>query len=803
VWRWWCLAVLLLIFWGVPADAIKTHPQVVIISSYHQGYEWSDKELAGILNSLHRVYPQMDPAIEYLDAKRFPGRDQGERMQIYLNGKYRGKKVDLVVALDNPALDLVIKYRQELFTGVPLVFGGINNFSPALLQGRQKVTGVAEVLDYAGTLDLALSLHHTAKEVLVIHDFTSTGLAEAQEMEKVARALKRRVMVNFTPPATFQEILEQLRSLPPGSIGLITGLATDRQGVSLGLAESTRLLATAAVPLYALHETRLGHGIVGGDLLEGHEHGRKVGELALKVLAGENPSQIPVVTKSTARPMFDYLQLKRFRIPLGDLPRGSVVINLPISFYSQNEKWIWGISAITVFLSLVIFILSVNIMRRRRAEQKQQESLNFLQILMDALPNPVFYKDVQGRYLGCNKACEEAWGISREDLIGKTVFDQHPRDLADIYYARDAELLSNPGVQVYETSIAHAPGTRKNVILHKATFSHLDGTLAGIIGVEVDITARKRAEQEVKNLAKFPEENPNPVLRVSPEGIILYANQASKALLGQWGWEVGQPLPGDWRDRILKSLEAACGQEMELTYDGRAYLLTLAPIVDMGYLNIYGVDITARKRAEKRILASLKEKEVLLKEIHHRVKNNLQIISTLLSLQIKHRGTQDLAELFQECQNRIRSMALIHESLYNTEDLASINFRDYLAKLSTRLMAAYGSMARGIKISLDGKDVHLDISQAVPCGLIANELLVNALKHAFPGRDAGEIQISIEDTGGRRVLEVRDNGVGLGSDLVLENPTTFGWMMVKNLAKQVGGGLTVRSNGGTSFRIVF
>jgi PAS domain S-box-containing protein len=334
-----------------------------------------------------------------------------------------------------------------------------------------------------------------------------------------------------------------------------------------------------------------------------------------------------------------------------------------------------------------------------RAEQKQLEYLNFLQTLMDAIPNPIFYKDIEGRYLGCNKACEDAWGISREELIGKTVFDQHPRDLAAIYYARDMELLNRPGVQVYETSMAHTDGTRKDVIIHKATFSHLDGTLAGLIGIQVDITARKRAEE--------------------------------------------------------------------------------------------------------RILSSLQEKEVLLKEIHHRVKNNLQIISTLLALQIKYRRNQDPGELFQDCQNRIRSMALIHESLYSTENLARINFRHYLEKLSARLLASYGSMAQGIKIAMAGTHVHLDVSQAVPCGLIANELLVNSLKHAFPGRKEGEIQVSIEDTAGRRVLEVRDNGVGLGPDFDLENPTTFGWMMVRNLAKQLGGDFMVQSNGGTSTRIVF
>ena len=698
--RWLCLAVFLQIFWVLPASAHTNHPNVVILSSYHQGYEWSDKELAGLLDRLHQDYPLMDPAIEYLDAKRFPGQAQAERMKRYLAGKYRGRKVDLVILLDNPALNLALHYRQELFPGVPLVFAGINDFSPALLMGQQKVTGVAEVQDIAGTLNLALSLHPGAKEVLVIHDYTSTGLAARREVEILLPAFERRVKVSLTPPATFQEILEQVKSLPPGSIGLIMGFATDRRGVSLSQSESTRLLTAAGVPFYALTEPRLGHGIVGGVLLGGHEHGRRAGEIALKVLAGEDPARIPVDTNPTAKPMFDYLQLARFGIPLGALPGGSLVINRPVSFYSQNKQWIWGVSATVVFLSLVIFILSTNIMRRRWAEKALLASETSLRSVIDCTGEAILTVDRNRVITAFNPAFTRMLGYSAAEVLGQSVSLIHP----------SPESFQKFGEMAYP-AIAATGSWRGEYHLKKK-----DGTL---IPTEMSLTPQRL-----------------------PDGTLI------------------------------------------------------------GYIGA-NRDISERLRAEQQILASLQEKEVLLKEIHHRVKNNLQIISTLLALQVKYRRNQDPAELFQDCQNRIRSMALIHESLYSTENLARINFRHYLEKLSARLLAAYGSMAQGIKIAMAGTDVHLDVSQAVPCGLIANELLVNSLKHAFPGRKEGEIQVSIEDTAGRRVLEVRDNGVGLGADFDLENPSTFGWMMVRNLAKQLGGDLTVQSNGGTSSRIVF
>ena len=215
-------------------------------------------------------------------------------------------------------------------------------------------------------------------------------------------------------------------------------------------------------------------------------------------------------------------------------------------------------------------------------------------------------------------------------------------------------------------------------------------------------------------------------------------------------------------------------------------------------------DVTGRKKAEDQIRTSLQEKEVLLKEIHHRVKNNMQIISTILSLQGKYSRGRDPQELLQDCKNRIRSMALIHESLYGTGNLSNIDFFEYLKRLTRSVADSHGAMELGVKVTVSGDSLILDIGRAVPCGLIANELLVNCLKHAFPDKGGGEIQVHLEMQGDRqRVLEVKDNGVGLDPDFTLEGSDTFGLLIINNLVKQIGGQITVKSNGGTSFRIVF
>ena len=221
-----------------------------------------------------------------------------------------------------------------------------------------------------------------------------------------------------------------------------------------------------------------------------------------------------------------------------------------------------------------------------------------------------------------------------------------------------------------------------------------------------------------------------------------------------------------------------------------------------GVLGVYE-DITELKAKEDQLRASLQEKEVMLKEIHHRVKNNMQMISTLFDLQLRYAGDQDPPTLFRDCQNRIRSMALIHESLYHTDTLSSINFRQYLQKLVNRLLTSFGSSVQGIKATVTGAELHLGINQAVPAGLVASELIMNCLKHAFPGQRAGSIEITVGMNNGHRQVEIRDDGIGLGRDFSPENFNSFGWLMISNLMKQLEGTINVVSEGGTTCRMIF
>jgi PAS domain S-box-containing protein len=216
------------------------------------------------------------------------------------------------------------------------------------------------------------------------------------------------------------------------------------------------------------------------------------------------------------------------------------------------------------------------------------------------------------------------------------------------------------------------------------------------------------------------------------------------------------------------------------------------------------VDAMERKRAEERIKSSLAEKEVLLKEIHHRVKNNLQVVSSLLKLQSKAINDEHALEMFKDSQNRVRSMALIHEKLYQTRDLARIDFAAYVKDLAGFLLRSYERGSGRVRIDVEVEDVHLGIDSAIPCGLIINELVSNSLKHAFPGGREGAIKVHLmKDPDGGVRLVTWDDGIGVPADLDFRNTQSLGLQLVNRLTEQLGGTITLRRDRGTVFDIRF
>ena len=223
----------------------------------------------------------------------------------------------------------------------------------------------------------------------------------------------------------------------------------------------------------------------------------------------------------------------------------------------------------------------------------------------------------------------------------------------------------------------------------------------------------------------------------------------------------------------------------------------------MGEISCIAYDITDRKEIDRRILGSLKEKEVLLQEVHHRVKNNLQVISSILNIQSSFVDDERTLQLLEESQRRIKTMSYIHESLYQTADFSSIEFTDYINTLSRNLIQSYAAIDTEVTLHTDFDNIFLNLDQAIPCGLIVNELVSNAMKYAYGGRAKGELFISIKENDGKVTMEVRDNGVGLPENFKYEESESLGIYLVYALVEQLDADIQVESDSGTSFLLTF
>jgi PAS domain S-box-containing protein len=492
-----------------------------------------------------------------------------------------------------------------------------------------------------------------------------------------------------------------------------------------------------------------------------------------------------------------------------------------------NTKWVeinavliqWeGRPATLNFLS--------DITERKRAEEALKESEERYRSLFENSIEGVFTVDLGGHYTSGNKAFEELYGHTMEELLGvsyKRIVV--PEDIDHIFKEYNRMFRTGEPIRSIIYQIVRRDGQRRflegcaNVITR-------EGRVVGFQGIHRDITERKKAEEALQE----SEARYRQLIGLSPDGIavesggqIAFINPAGAEILGGANPEqlIGRSVMDfvhpDYHGIVIERMRqvkeegkaAPANEEKYIRLDGTVIdvEVSASPVVyeSQAATQVFVRNITERKKAEERIEASLKEKEVLLKEIHHRVKNNLQVISSLLKLQSRQVGDERYAEMLNESQNRLKTIALIHEKLYQSEDLARIDFAGYIKSLVRGLFSAYRVEAGRIALRTEVENIRLGVDYAMPCGLIINELLSNSLKHAFPQGKRGEIKIAIRPIAENQVeFVVSDNGVGIPENLDFKNTESLGLRLVTLLAEhQLEGEIKLDRTEGTRFQIRF
>ncbi len=470
---------------------------------------------------------------------------------------------------------------------------------------------------------------------------------------------------------------------------------------------------------------------------------------------------------------------------------------------------------------------------RKRAEEAIQDSLRFQQELLDAVPSPIFYKNANLVYIGGNKAFERYIGLEREQFIGKTVFDIAPADLAKRYDRADRELLKQRGVQIYEGSVVYADGTRHDVIFHKAPFSDSKGNVAGLIGAILDISDRKRAEEALRT----SEAKQSNALQMTQAGHWEYDVDSDRftfndnfyrifrttaAAVGGYQLSSGEyarrflhpddmAMVGIETRAAIEATDANYSRQIEhriLYADGEvghiAVRFFIVKDAQGRTIKTYGVnqDISQSKRAEEEIKRQLQEKETLLQEVHHRIKNNIATIGGILSLSMQKITSPEAVAALQDAIGRVDSMRVLYDKLLLSKDYQDISVKKYVESLTDAVVSLFPDQAR-IRLNQQFADFHLDPKRLFPLGIIINELLTNIMKYAFAGKKSGQIKLSLDKAGRRVTLVIQDNGIGLPDGFAVEGEKGFGLTLVKMLSQQLGGTFAIESHKGTRCTVTF
>ncbi len=469
-----------------------------------------------------------------------------------------------------------------------------------------------------------------------------------------------------------------------------------------------------------------------------------------------------------------------------------------------------------------------DITEQKLAEEARLRSEGRFRLLVENAPDAIFVQ-TEGKFAFVNPAACHLFGAdSAEALLGKPVMDRFHPDFRAIVAERVQTLnLDRKEVPGIEEVYLKLDGTPVDVEV--AAVPLVYGDKDGALVFVRDVTERKRTEaalfeqgRRFKGIYNNTEDAIF-LIRVEPGGRLVYegtnpTHQRRTGLSPEDLWEKTpeEALPPDIAAHVRARYEECLRRNEPIIYEedlalpigGTTWLTQLAPIPGPdGRVNlIAGVsrDITEQKKSEAAIRAADEEKGVLLKEIHHRVKNNMQVISSMLNLQSQETKDPKILEMFRDTQTRIRSMALVHEKLYQSRDLARVDFASYLQSLIVHLFHAYKIDPDRIHHELKMGETSLDINAAIPLGLIVSELVSNALKYAFPEGRNGNIRISLEPApGDRLILGVADDGVGLPAGLDVRKAESLGLQIVNMLVDQLGGRLEVDRKAGTEFRIVF
>ena len=470
-----------------------------------------------------------------------------------------------------------------------------------------------------------------------------------------------------------------------------------------------------------------------------------------------------------------------------------------------------------------------DITERKQAEEALRQEQGRAKIYLDIAGIIFLALNTKGEITLMNRKGCEILGYKQEDIVGKNWFDSFlPANIRGEVTVVFKKLMAGEvePVEYYENPALTKDGEERIIAWHNTILKDDEGSVVGVLSSGEDITQRKQGENALREseerFRRLFEDLGDAVFVTKVGGTdmgnIIEVNPAAEKQTGYTRNELkdmniikdlsisktGELSTNEWEKKLNKG-EMVTTVEKKRKKDGTEYWteVIVTPIEFKGVKASLSInhDITERQQAEEQIKKSLKEKEILIKEIHHRVKNNLAVLSALLNMQSIHIKDEKAINAFKETQTRIISMSQVHSQLYNSEDFTNIDYKEYVKNLVSNVFYS-SQVSKQVNLHLELDEVTLPIDKAIPCGLLLNELVTNALKHAFPKNRKGKLCVrllSLEDNDCKII--VKDDGIGIPKDFNINKSKSLGLKLINLLTQQISGTLEVESKKGTEFRI--
>ncbi|WP_147819576.1 PAS domain S-box protein [Salidesulfovibrio onnuriiensis] len=801
--------------------------RVLLFCSYHQTLPWQQEVLEGITDVFRPQETGIKLMVENMDTKRvaFTESYKLQLLDVYSH-KYESENLDLILASDNNAYEFMRAYHDELFPGVPVVFCGVNFFRPEQLEGFPLFTGVAEIIDARGTLDLALTLHPKTREIFIVNDHTPSGEAWAETIRRQLDGYAPGVRITYSPDVPMHELLKMVKKLPEHSIVLMGVYFRDSQGNFFDDGVVSEMLSKRShSPVYGLAQSQLSHGIVGGKLISGYDQGQSMAQLALLVLSGHKPDSIPVNTVGETRTMFDYNQLRRFGISLASLPPDSIISNRPRSFYSEHKHLVIGGVALGAVQMLIIIALVINTARRHQAEAslrkahsslesrvnertaELQESESVLRTVFDSAHDAIILHREDGTILDVNERMLTMFAVTREQALNLSIIRDMSSPTNPVHRLPKVwTRVVNGEPHFFEWKVRRPfDGVEFDVeiYMNRITYKKQDAILANVR----DISVRKESENELRQTLDKLEA----ILENSLVGIAMTRGRHFSAINRRGaetfgyepeefiGMDPGRILPGQGLEDFIAKAKDTLAMSREYnteqvftTKDGsevwcKMYAKAVDPNdLDKGIIWAWD-DITDRKmfmtqleEAREAAETANRAKSEFLAAMSHEIRTPMNAIVGMTDITLQTELTEDQRDYLRTVKDSAEHLLSIINDIL---DLTKIEARKLeLDRTDFDLAQHLGSTIKGLEVQAvqKGLSLELEIGADVPAcvkgdPVCLRQILVNLVGNAIKFTHKGGIKVRVlpaparENTHDRplgAVFEVEDTGIGIPKEFM-------------------------------------